>query len=94
MRDYFVYHRNDLPPYYYENYYDGLPPGLRRQLVVRGYFPRELEYRLHPFPSGLNSWLGPAPYGTRRVMFGRDAYLLQNRSNLILDIISNLAWRR
>ena len=91
MREYFYTHRSALPRYYYNDYYDDVPYDTRRDLVVNGYFPEYLEDRAYPFPSALDRLLGPAPYGTRRVMFGRDAFLLQNGSNRILDIIQDIA---
>ena len=92
IREYFVVHRRHLPAYYYQDL-DDLPPGIRKQLIRNGHLPPGLERRIHPFPSELDVVLGPPPPCCRRVIIGRDAYLIDRKSNLILDILSNLIYR-
>ena len=92
IREYFVVHRHDLPVYYYQDL-DNLPPGLRRQLIVNGYLPRGLDRRIRPFPPRLDEVLGPPPSCCRRVIIGRDAYLIDRTSNLIVDIFANAIGR-
>ncbi len=89
VREYFVVHRAQLPRYYYE--VQPLPPGLQRHLVVTGHLPPGLEKRyIHPFPPALEVIIGPPPPGTRRVIIGHNAYLVEDRTGLILDILANI----
>lgn len=54
---------------------DKLPPGLRREPL-----PRELERRLSPLPGGY-----------LRVRVGQDIVLLDGRTHVVVDLISNVA---
>jgi len=92
IREYFVVHRRQLPAYYYQDL-DDLPPGIRKKLIRQGYLPPGLEKRIHPFPRELDVVLGPPPPCCRRVIIGRDAYLVDRTTNLIVDILANVIGR-
>lgn len=64
-----------------------LPPGLQKQLQRNGTLPPGLQKKLAPFPVELNGRLGPVPGGCRRVTLGTWALLVQDSTNVILDII-------
>jgi hypothetical protein len=93
IREYFVVHRRDIPAYYYNDDFDDLPPGIRRQLILNGTLPPGLEDRIRPFPVGLDEVLGPPMPGYRRVIIGRNAYLVDTATNVIVDILTNAITR-
>ena len=64
-----------------------LPPGLEKQLRRNGQLPPGLQKRLEPFPVELERQLTAVPTGCRRVVVGTTAMLIQDATNLILDII-------
>jgi hypothetical protein len=89
VREYFIVHRRDLPRYYYV--VEPLPPGIERHLVLHGYLPPGLDKRyIHPFPRNLEVIVGPPPPGTRRIIIGHNAYLIEDRTGTILDILSGI----
>jgi hypothetical protein len=89
VRQYFIVHRRDLPRYYYTM--KPLPPGLERHLVLNGHLPPGLDKRyIHPFPRNLEVIVGPPPPGTRRIIIGHNAYLVEDRTGPILDILGGI----
>jgi hypothetical protein len=64
-----------------------VPAALQRQLKVTGTLPPAGEKLLQPFPSDLDRRLNPVPAGYRRVLLGTAALLLQNTTNLIVDLL-------
>jgi hypothetical protein len=64
-----------------------LPPGLQKQLRVTGTLPPGIEKHLEPFPADLDRRLGPVPAGYRRVLAGTTALLVQDATNLIVDVL-------
>lgn len=90
IREYFIVHQRDLPPYYYSDL-GAFPPGIQRQLVVGRPLPPGIA--MYPFPPSLDEVLGPPPPCCERVVIGRNAYLIDKNSNVILDILSNLIFR-
>lgn len=64
-----------------------LPPGLEKQLRRNGTLPPGLQKKLIPFPGDLQGRLGSVPVGYRRVTLGTWALLIQDTTNVILDII-------
>lgn len=65
---------------------DQLPPGLERQLRVRGTLPPGLRKRMYPCPPELEAQLPPPPPGCEHTVIGGHIVLV-NRSNwVVLDI--------
>ena len=64
-----------------------LPPGLAKQLQRNGTLPPGLQKKLVAFPAELNGRLGPVCGGCRRATLGTWALLIQDATNVILDII-------
>ena len=65
---------------------DRLPPGLERQLVVRGTLPPGLQKRMYPCPEELERRLPPPPPDCANVLIGGHIVLLNRRTNLVVDI--------
>lgn len=64
-----------------------LPPGLEKQLRRNGKLPPGLQKKLAPFPQDLEVRLPPIQSGCRRVTLGTWALLIQDATNVILDVI-------
>ena len=65
---------------------DRLPPGLERQLVLRGAFPPGLESRVVFVPVELERRLPPPPPDCERVAIGGHIVLRNRNTKIILDI--------
>ena len=65
-----------------------LPPGLQRQLVRNGQLPLGLEKKIQPLPPALEVQLAPLPEGRKRVFISGSVILLDERKNLILDLVA------
>jgi hypothetical protein len=65
-----------------------LPPGLQKQLVRNGQLPPGLQKRIQPLPPALEQRLTPVPEGTRRFVLNGSVVLLNQHTNLILDIFA------
>jgi hypothetical protein len=55
--------------------------------------PAELEKKIEDFPEALSKRLPPAPAGYRRVLCGRVALILQDNTNLVVDMLALLRQR-
>ncbi len=77
---------SDLPPGLAKRGGD-LPPGLEKHLRRNGTLPPGLQKKLAPFPRELDVRLAPPPAGCRRVTLGTRALLVQDATNVVLDII-------
>ena len=77
--------RRDLPPGLAKR--DELPPGLERQLVVRGQLPPGLRRKMHPCPPELVRELPPPQTDCAHVLIGGHIVLLNRRTNIVLDIV-------
>jgi hypothetical protein len=64
-----------------------LPPGLQKQLQRNGQLPPGLQKRLEPFPVVLERRLPPLPQGCRRVVVGSSALLIDDTTNVVLDVL-------
>ena len=84
LRDWYQGHRGHLPPGLARR--DQLPPGLERQLIVRGTLPPGLRRKIRSCPPDLVRLLPPPPPHCEHVIIGGHIVLL-NRSNFqIVDV--------
>src|SRR5580765_5574363 len=84
IRGWYRSHSGHLPPGLAKR--DRLPPGLERQLVVRGTLPPGLRGRMQPCPRELEVMLPPPPPGHVHVFIGGNL-VLYNRANFqIADV--------
>jgi hypothetical protein len=65
---------------------DRLPPGLEKQLVRNGHLPPGLEKRYYAVPVELERRLPPAPPDCAHVFISGHLVLLNQRTNVIVDI--------
>ena len=79
-------HQRDLPPGLAKR--DELPPGLARQLRVRGTLPPGLMRKVHPVPVEFVHYLPPPPPDCEHVLLGGNIVLLNRRTHLVLDIVA------
>ena len=84
IRGWYRTHYNHLPPGLAKR--DRLPPGLERQLIVRGTLPPGLRGRMQPCPRELEVMLPPPPPNYVHVVIGGNP-VLYNRANFqIADV--------
>jgi hypothetical protein len=86
MRGWYAENQRHLPPGLAKK--DRLPPGLERQLVVRGKLPPGLEKRVYVVPVELERRLPPPPPDCERFLIGGHVVLRNRSTNIILDIFS------
>ena len=84
MRNWYHDHENHLPPGLAKR--DRLPPGLERQLVVRGTLPPGLRKQIQPCPPELVRVLPPPPPDCAHVVIGGNLVLVNRRSWLVVDV--------
>ena len=84
IRGWYAERGGNLPPGLAKK--DRLPPGLERQLVVRGTLPPGLQKRLYPCPEDLERRLPPPPPECAHVLIGGHIVLLNRRTNLVVDV--------
>src|SRR5215469_16966865 len=84
MRGWYRHHDNDLPPGLAKR--DRLPPGLERQLVVRGTLPPGLRKKMHPCPVEVERQLPPPPPGYMHTVIGGHIVLVHRRTFFVLDM--------
>lgn len=77
-------HREHLPPGLAKR--DRLPPGLERQLVVRGTLPPGLRKKMQPCPRDLERMLPPPPPNYAHVVIGGNLVLLNRANFQIADV--------
>lgn len=80
------YFGKQLPPGLAQR--EQLPPGLRKQLVRRGTLPPGLQ--VHRLPSELDRQLSRLPHGYLRLRVASDVLLVDDRSRVILDVITDV----
>src|SRR5258708_6097901 len=78
IRGWYNTHYSSLPPGLAKR--DRLPPGLERQLVVRGTLPPGLQKKIQPCPPDLERMLPPPPANYAHVLIGVSLVLV-NRVN-------------
>lgn len=84
MRGWYVAHHDHLPPGLRDR--DRLPPGLERQLVLRGVLPVELRGRMYPCPPELERQLPPPPPDCAHVFIGGHVVLVNRVNFQVVDI--------
>jgi hypothetical protein len=84
MRGWYEDHSRHLPPGLARR--DRLPPGLERQLVVRGRLTRELRGRIRPCPQDFERRLPPPPRDCEHVLIGGHIVLLNRVNFQIVDV--------
>ena len=77
-------HEGNLPPGLAKR--DRLPPGLEKQLVVRGTLPPGLQKKIQPAPPELVRILPPPPPDCEHVVIGGNLVLVNRRSWLVVDV--------
>ena len=84
IRGWYSTNYRNLPPGLAKK--DRLPPGLERQLVVRGALPPGLERYTYPVPVELNRELPPPPPDCDRVVIGGHIVIRNRSTNIVVDI--------
>ncbi len=84
IRDWYHAHHSHLPPGLAKR--DRLPPGLERQLVVRGTLPPGLRGRMQPCPHELEVMLPPPPPNYAHVVIGGNLVLVNRANFQIADV--------
>jgi hypothetical protein len=88
IRDYYGKRRASLPPGLAKK--SKLPPGLSRQVQRSGHLPPGLERQR--LPHDLEQQLSPVPEGHVRVRVGADVVLMDGQTELILDVVKDIAF--
>jgi hypothetical protein len=84
IRGWYRTHYSSLPPGLAKR--DRLPPGLERQLVVRGTLPPGLQKKMQPCPTDLERMLPPPPPNYAHVVIGGNLVLLNRVNFQIADV--------
>ncbi len=94
-RHYYREHDRELHNWYRANYNnlppglakrDRLPPGLERQIVVRGTLPPGLRAKMHPCPVEVVRYLPPAPVGYVHTVIGGNIVLVNSKTFFVMDV--------
>lgn len=84
LHEWYHSHSDNLPPGLAKR--DALPPGLERQLVVRGTLPPGLQERMRPCPREVEEYLPPAPAGYIHTFIGGNIVLVNRKTLFVLDV--------
>jgi Ni/Co efflux regulator RcnB len=84
MHGWYQGHRGNLPPGLAKK--DRLPPGLERQLELRGTLPPGLRGRVYAVPVDLERELPPPPPNCEHVFIGGHVVLLNRRTFVVVDV--------
>jgi hypothetical protein len=84
IRGWYRTHYSHLPPGLAKR--DRLPPGLERQLVVRGTLPPGLQKKMYPCPRDLEVMLPPPPPNYTHVVIGGNVVLVNRANFQIADV--------
>jgi hypothetical protein len=85
MRDWYDDHHDHLPPGLAER--DQLPPGMEKQLVVRGTLPPGLRKKIQHCPEDMERRLPPPPPDCEHVVIGGHVVLLNIKSFAVVDVV-------
>ena len=88
VTNWFRTNRSGLPPGLAKR--DRLPPGLERQLREKGTLPPGLQKKIQPLPLSLEKQMRILPTGWRRVVIAGNVIMMNEKTNLIYDIIRNV----
>ncbi len=86
LHDWYRANYNNLPPGLAKK--DRLPPGLERQLIVRGTLPPGLRRQMRPCPVEVEQYLPPAPVGYMHTVIGGHIALVNRKTFFVLDIFT------
>ena len=84
LREWYRANYRHLPPGLAKR--DRLPPGLERQLVVRGTLSPGLRQQMHPCPVEVEQRLPPPPPGYMHTVIGGHIVLVNRRNFFVLDV--------
>ena len=84
IHDWYRAHYSNLPPGLAKR--DRLPPGLERQLVVRGTLPPGLQKKMQPCPQELEIMLPPPPPNYAHFVIGGNLVLVNRANFQIADV--------
>ncbi len=84
-RGWYHNHYSNLPPGLAKR--DRLPPGLERQLVVRGILPLDLRRQMRSCPHELEVMLPPPPPNYAHVVIGGNLVLVNRANFQIADVL-------
>jgi Ni/Co efflux regulator RcnB len=84
LHEWYRSHYNSLPPGLSKR--DRLPPGLERQLVVRGTLPPGLQKKIQPCPVEVEQYLPPPPVGYMHTVIGGNIVLVNRKTFFVLDV--------
>jgi Ni/Co efflux regulator RcnB len=84
IHDWYRAHYSNLPPGLAKR--DRLPPGLERQLVVRGTLPPGLQKKMQPCPRELEILLPPPPQNYAHFVIGGNLVLVNRVNFQIADV--------
>jgi hypothetical protein len=85
VRGWYHDHYSHLPPGLAKR--DRLPPGLERQLVVRGFLPVDLRRQMRPCPHELEVMLPPPPPNYAHIVIGGNLVLVNRANFQIADVL-------
>ncbi|HSE49256.1 MAG TPA: hypothetical protein VLA96_08630 [Terriglobales bacterium] len=71
-----------------------LSPGLRKQLRRNALLSPRLQQRLEPLDGEVERTLNPLPWGYSRGLIGKDALIVEGRTQRVMDIIRDVTGRR
>src|SRR5262249_308899 len=86
LHEWYRAHYNHLPPGLAKK--DRLPPGLERQLVVRGTLPPALRGYMRPCPIEPVHYFPPAPPGYMQTVIGGHIALVHKSTFFVLDVFN------
>jgi hypothetical protein len=84
IHDWYRSHYSHLPPGLAKR--DRLPPGLQRQIVVRGTLPPGLQRQMQPCPRELEVMLPPPPPNYAHFVIGGNLVLVNRANFQIADV--------